>query len=142
MGGLLRLKGFAWLATRPERQAQTALAGTQFTVVPGPPWLASIPLHLWPEGLAEELQAQREEQEAAEEAGLERDPPDASRVSMWEAEHGDRRTDSNPDPNAHPNPNANPNPNGRAGRRHTRIKSKKAGTRGENERVSDKDLTS
>ena len=43
---------------------------------------------LWPEGLAEELQAQREEQEAAEEAGLERDPPDASRVSMWDAEHG------------------------------------------------------
>ena len=51
LGGLLRLKGFAWLATRPERQAQTALAGTQFTVVPGPPWLASIPLHLWPEGV-------------------------------------------------------------------------------------------
>ena len=79
LGCLLRVKGFAWLATRPERQAQTpqyfpcispisplylpyiatrperqaqtALAGTQFTVVPGPPWLASIPLHLWPEGV-------------------------------------------------------------------------------------------
>ena len=91
LGALLRLKGFAWLATRPDQQGHAALAGTQFTMAPGPPWLAAIPRHLWPEGLADQLQA--EEAEEAEEAELERDQTGASRVSMWDAEHGDRRTE-------------------------------------------------
>ena len=96
LGALLRLKGFAWLATRPDQQVHAALAGTQFTMAPGPPWLAAIPRHLWPEGLADQLQAEEavEAGEAgeAEEAELERDQT-SSRVSMWNAEHGDRRTE-------------------------------------------------
>ena len=103
LGALLRLKGFAWLATRPDQQVHAALAGTQFTMVPGPPWLAAVPRHMWPEGLAEQLQAEAmealleamEAEEAVEtaEAKLERDPTGTSRVSMWDAEHGDRRTE-------------------------------------------------
>ena len=96
LGALLRLKGFTWLATRPDQQGHAALAGTQFTMAPGPPWLAAIPRHLWPEGLADQLQAEEavEAGEAgeAEEAELERDQT-SSRVSMWNAEHGDRRTE-------------------------------------------------
>jgi hypothetical protein len=65
LAGLLRLKGFAWLATQPNRQAHAALAGTQFTLSPGPPWWVSIPRAQWPEGLAEEFQA---EEAAAEKA--------------------------------------------------------------------------
>ena len=38
LGRLLRLKGFAWLATRHKRQVNLALAGSQFSVSPGPPW--------------------------------------------------------------------------------------------------------
>ena len=36
---LLRLKGVVWLATQREAQAHAALAGTQFTVSPGPLWV-------------------------------------------------------------------------------------------------------
>ena len=77
LGALLRLKGFAWLATRPSQQAHAALAGTQFTMAPGPPWWAAIPRTRWPEGLADELQH------------------DASHLDYctWDAEHGDRRTE-------------------------------------------------
>ena len=35
---LLRVKGFAWLATRPNQQAIVAIAGTQFTLLPGERW--------------------------------------------------------------------------------------------------------
>ena len=52
---LLRLKGFAWLATQPNQQMHAALAGTKFTMVPGPPWWWAVPPHMWPEGLAEKL---------------------------------------------------------------------------------------
>ena len=55
LGHLLRLKGFCWLATRNRQQGHVALAGTQFTLAPGPPWWAAVPRHMWPEGLAEEL---------------------------------------------------------------------------------------
>ena len=48
LAGLLRLKGFAWLATQPNQQAHAALAGTQFTMSPGPPWWAAIPRRVWP----------------------------------------------------------------------------------------------
>eukprot|EP00966_Prymnesium_polylepis_P044705 1035465-Prymnesium_polylepis.1 len=65
LAGLLRLKGFAWLATRPSQQAHAALAGTQFTMSPGPPWWAAIPRRMWPDGLAEQFQA---EEMLAEEA--------------------------------------------------------------------------
>ena len=35
---LLRFKGAAWLATRHYSQAHAALAGTQFSMTPGPGW--------------------------------------------------------------------------------------------------------
>ena len=38
LGRLLRLKGIAWLATRHADQMHAALAGTQFSLSPGPPW--------------------------------------------------------------------------------------------------------
>ncbi len=41
LAGLLRLKGFAWLATRPTQQAHAALAGTTFSMSPGAPWVAA-----------------------------------------------------------------------------------------------------
>ena len=92
LAGLLRLKGFAWLANQPSQQAHAALAGTQFTVSPGPPWWAAIPRHMWPEGLAEVFQA--EEFEAEE---IQRDAHltggDAVSDATWDAMHGDRRTE-------------------------------------------------
>ena len=48
LAGLLRLKGFAWLATRPTQQAHVALAGTQFVMAPGSPWMTAIPQEHWP----------------------------------------------------------------------------------------------
>ena len=65
---LLRLKGFAWLATRNKRQVNLALAGTQFSVSPGPPWWAFMPKEHWPEGLEESIK------------------------EIWHEVHGDRRT--------------------------------------------------
>ena len=50
---------------RKIQNAHAALAGTQFTLSPGPPWWVSIPRAQWPEGLAEEFQA---EEAAAEKA--------------------------------------------------------------------------
>ena len=38
LGRLLRLKGVAWLATQYHQQMHAALAGTQFSMSPGPPW--------------------------------------------------------------------------------------------------------
>ena len=72
LAGLLRLKGFVWLATRPNQQFQAALAGTQFEISHGAPWWAIIPRHLWPDGLDEAFQASD---------------------GNWDAEHGDRRTE-------------------------------------------------
>ena len=80
--GLLRLKGFAWLPTRPHQQAHAALAGTQFTMQPGPPWVAAVPHAQWPEALVEQIQRDKAE--------AERDP---TGFHMWDDEHGDRRTE-------------------------------------------------
>ena len=65
---LLRLKGFSWLATRNKRQVNLAIAGTQFSVSPGPPWWAFMPREHWPEGLEESIK------------------------DIWHEAHGDRRT--------------------------------------------------
>ena len=65
---LLRLKGFAWLATRNKQQINLHLAGTQFSVSPGPHWWASTGREHWPEGLEESIK------------------------EMWDEVHGDRRT--------------------------------------------------
>ena len=48
---VVRMKGFAWLATRPEQQAILAFAGRTFKVSPGSPWWAAIERSSWPEGL-------------------------------------------------------------------------------------------
>ena len=69
LASLLRLKGFAWLATWRTKQAHAALAGTQFTMAPGNPWWAAIPRQQWPDGLAEDIQ------------------------DAWDVQHGDRRTE-------------------------------------------------
>ena len=82
LAGLLRLKGFAWLATWRSKQAHAALAGTQFTMTPGNPWWAAIPRQQWPEGLAEELQKAQNPT-----------APDAASFSTWDVQHGDRRTE-------------------------------------------------
>jgi G3E family GTPase len=60
LAGLLRLKGFAWLATRPSQQAIAALAGTQCIMSPGPQWWAVVPRYRWPDGLAEVMQTVQE----------------------------------------------------------------------------------
>ena len=64
---LLRLKGIAWLATRHDTQAHAALAGTQFTLAPGPPWWAATAREAWPAGVREEI------------------------LQLWHEEHGDRQ---------------------------------------------------
>ena len=51
---LLRLKGIAWHGDAPNQQVEFSLAGTQFTIIGGPPWKAAVPRHQWPNGLAEE----------------------------------------------------------------------------------------
>lgn len=38
LGSLVRIKGVLWLATQYDDQMHCQLAGTQFSVVPGPPW--------------------------------------------------------------------------------------------------------
>uniref|UniRef100_A0A0G4HBD5 CobW C-terminal domain-containing protein n=1 Tax=Chromera velia CCMP2878 TaxID=1169474 RepID=A0A0G4HBD5_9ALVE len=51
----VRAKGIAWLATQHKDQAVLALAGTQFSLVPGDPWWASIQKEDWPEGLERDI---------------------------------------------------------------------------------------
>jgi G3E family GTPase len=38
LGSLIRIKGVLWLATQYDDQMHCQLAGTQFSIVPGPPW--------------------------------------------------------------------------------------------------------
>ena len=66
---LLRLKGILWLATKHHSQAHAALAGTQFTLSPGPPWWAALPREEWPEGLADDIRP------------------------LWHEQHGDRQSE-------------------------------------------------
>ena len=56
LASLLRAKGFAWLATWPGQQAHVALAGTQFTLEPGPLWKAANPSDAWSNEIKEEMQ--------------------------------------------------------------------------------------
>jgi G3E family GTPase len=66
---LVRLKGIAWIATRHMQQAHAALAGTQFSLAPGPPWWDALARDLWPEGLEEDIKP------------------------LWDEEHGDRQSE-------------------------------------------------
>ena len=81
---LLRLKGFVWLATQPSQQGHAALAGTQFTMDPGPRWMAALPREQWPKGMVEAMQAEQATRLAA---GL------AESEMLWDTEYGDRRTE-------------------------------------------------
>ena len=47
-------------ATRNKRQVNLALAGTQFSVSPGPPWWAFLPRTSWPEGLEASIKVLQE----------------------------------------------------------------------------------
>ena len=47
--GVLRAKGFFWLASRPEMSGLISLAGDDVTVEPGGWWWDSIPRDEWPE---------------------------------------------------------------------------------------------
>ncbi|MDX1962627.1 MAG: zinc metallochaperone GTPase ZigA [Pirellulales bacterium] len=49
MKGILRSKGFAWLATRPEYAAIWASAGKVCSLQPGGKWLAAAPWTEWPD---------------------------------------------------------------------------------------------
>jgi G3E family GTPase len=84
LGQLLRLKGFVWLATQPSQQGHAALAGTQFTMAPGPRWMAAMAREQWPEGMAEAIQAEQTKRVAD---GL------AESELLWDAEYGDRRSE-------------------------------------------------
>ena len=111
LAGLLRLKGFAWLATEPIQQMQLALAGTRFTVVAGAPWWVAIPREEWPEDvqheLTEHLLADVQHNAAAlQQLGITSWSAAGNSVAddgdgkgshghsrMWDAQHGDRRTE-------------------------------------------------
>ena len=82
LAGLLRLKGFCWLATRPGQRAFATLAGTQFTVSPGGPWYVAYPYEQWPDALKEEV--------ARDQVAGEKEP---TSYHAWDAEFGDRRTE-------------------------------------------------
>jgi G3E family GTPase len=45
--GVLRAKGFIWLATRPDIQGQLSLAGKLCFVGPEAPWLCTLSLEEW-----------------------------------------------------------------------------------------------
>ena len=83
LAGLLRLKGFAWVATRPTQQAHMAIAGTRFTTTPGPPWWVAVPREKWPEGLAEEMKADIDKDKAN----------GTTSFNTWDDDYGDRRTE-------------------------------------------------
>ena len=45
--GLIRAKGFIWLATRPKEMGVLAVAGSSCVLTPGGQWLAEIPREEW-----------------------------------------------------------------------------------------------
>ena len=83
LSGLLRLKGFAWVATRPSQQAHMALAGTRFTTTPGPPWWVAVPRQKWPDGLAEVMKEDIDKDRAN----------GTTSFNTWDDDYGDRRTE-------------------------------------------------
>ena len=92
LAGLLRLKGFAWLATQPNYQMTMALAGTELTIIPGAPWMAAhlgaIPraqraaeLEQWPADARKKMHAELYDSDGT------------TSFRTWDAKHGDRRTE-------------------------------------------------
>mmetsp|Transcript_47477 Transcript_47477/g.101365 ORF Transcript_47477/g.101365 Transcript_47477/m.101365 type:complete len:520 (-) Transcript_47477:241-1800(-) len=72
LANLLRLKGTMWHGDVPNQRVFAALAGTEFTLSPGPPWMAAVPRQHWPDN--------------------EHDMPDNWEAD-WDAAYGDRRTE-------------------------------------------------
>ena len=68
-GGVVRLRGVVWLATRPVVEGVASLAGAGFTLSAGAPWWAAVDEAAWPAGLRDEL------------------------APRWREPHGDRRTE-------------------------------------------------
>lgn len=52
---VIRMKGFAWVATHMEQQGVVAFAGRSFRLTPGPPWWANIDREAWPAGLSDAI---------------------------------------------------------------------------------------
>lgn len=67
--GVLRAKGFFWLASRPDTAGLFSLAGGDVQVSPGGEWWASVPGDEWPRDNESRQEIQRQ----------------------WEQPHGDRR---------------------------------------------------
>jgi len=66
--GVLRAKGFLWIATRPSFVGIVSIVGKLRDLSGGQPWWAAMEEDLWPEGLAADLKAS----------------------SLWQEPHGDR----------------------------------------------------
>ena len=71
-GGLVRLRGVVWLATRPVVEGVASLAGAGFTLSAGAPWWAAVDEAAWPAGLRDELAPRWREPHGA--------PPHGARV--------------------------------------------------------------
>ena len=99
LANLLRLKGFAWLATQPSHQMFATLAGTRFTLARGAPWMVAfldgtlrIPREQWPEDLKRKLAADLTARDPTGGSSSERTGTSTG-FSTWDAQHGDRRTE-------------------------------------------------
>merc|ERR1711982_18269 len=55
LAGVLRAKGFCWIATRPQCVAVLSFVGSLRDMSQGQPWWAASDPDLWPEGLKEDL---------------------------------------------------------------------------------------
>merc|ERR1712080_563044 len=66
--GVVRAKGFCWIATRPRFVAILSCVGHLRDVTQGQPWWAAVEKDLWPDGLAADLESSK----------------------LWQEPHGDR----------------------------------------------------
>jgi G3E family GTPase len=55
--GVVRAKGFCWIATRPRFVAVLSFVGSLRDMSQGQPWWAAMEPDLWPEGLSEDLRS-------------------------------------------------------------------------------------
>nr|UVT37964.1 CobW domain-containing protein 1 [Karlodinium veneficum] len=55
--GVIRAKGFCWIATRPRFVAVLSFVGSLRDMSQGQPWWAAMETELWPEGLSEDLRS-------------------------------------------------------------------------------------
>ena len=79
LSSLLRLKGIIWHGDLPNQTVFAALAGTEFSLTPGPPWWAADPEKQWPASLAEQFQSNLQ--------------TDVDEGGTWDRVYGDRRSE-------------------------------------------------